>query len=35
MAVIGIARQRLHMGDELAALAMLEGVATLTLTPNS
>jgi len=26
---------RLYMGDELAALAMLEGVATLTLTPNS
>jgi hypothetical protein len=25
MAVIGIARQRLYMGDELAALAMLEG----------
>ena len=25
----------LYMGDELAALAMLEGVATLTLTPNS
>ena len=25
MAVIGVARQRLYMGDELAALAMLEG----------
>ena len=36
MSVIGIARQRLHVGDELAALAVLEGgVATLTLTPNS
>ena len=35
MPVIGIARQRLHVGDELAALAVLEGVATLTLTPNS
>ena len=25
VAVIGIARQRLHVGDELAALAVLEG----------
>ena len=25
MSVIGIARQRLHVGDELAALAVLEG----------
>ena len=25
MPVIGIARQRLHVGDELAALAVLEG----------
>jgi hypothetical protein len=33
--VIGIAWQRLHEGDELAASAVLEGVATLTLTPNS
>ena len=33
--VIGIAGQCLHIGDELAALAVLEVVATLTLTPNS
>jgi hypothetical protein len=31
--VIGIARQRLHVGDELAALPCLRVVATLTLTP--
>ena len=41
MSIIRTARQRLHVGDELPALAVLEGgghlrvVATLTLTPNS
>jgi len=35
VAVIGIAGQRLYMCDELAALVVLEGGATLTLTPNS
>lgn len=30
-----IAGQGLHMGDELAALGVVEGSATLTLTPNS
>ena len=35
VAVIGVARQRLHMGDELAAARMMKVVATETLTPNS
>src|SRR5258708_13923205 len=35
VAIISIAGQRFHVGDELATLAVLEGVATLTLTPNS
>ena len=35
VAVIGIARQRLDVQHELAALQRLTGVATLTLTPNS